>query len=150
MHSPRRTTTTLATSPLLPSPIMSPAGQLKTTRECDRWNPLSFASPDKVFRYYFSGPFSGVIAPAAHNLVVGLMSNHSAANPGGELPTNVMSSFFSVTGVPGNFVYTRGHERVPLASSAADCTLPQSALTRHPELVPPLNSRCVRSCKRRR
>jgi hypothetical protein len=147
MHSPRRTTTTLATFPRPPSPIMSPAGQLRTTRECHAEIP-PFVSPDKFSRYYFSAPFSGVIAPAAHNLVVGLMSNHSASNPGGELPTNVLSSFFSVTGEPGNFVHTRGNERVPFVCCCG-LYFAHSALTHCPELVPPPNGRCVRSSKRR-
>lgn len=33
--------------------------------------------------YYFSGPFSGMVAPAAHNFVIHFMSNHSAEQPGG-------------------------------------------------------------------
>ncbi|CZT15276.1 uncharacterized protein RCC_01140 [Ramularia collo-cygni] len=37
-----------------------------------------------------------------------------AENPGGELPTDILKSFFSVTGEPGSFVYTRGHERIPV------------------------------------
>jgi hypothetical protein len=42
------------------------------------------------------------------------MSNHSAENPGGFLSREVLKSFFSVTGdAPGNFVHTRGHERIP-------------------------------------
>ncbi|KXT14790.1 hypothetical protein AC579_9670 [Pseudocercospora musae] len=64
--------------------------------------------------YYFSGPFSGLVAPDAHNFVVHLMSNHSAANKGGDLKGDVLKSFFSVTGEPGSFVHTPGHEQIPL------------------------------------
>lgn len=41
------------------------------------------------------------------------MSNHSAAVPGGTLTRATLKSFFSVTGEPGSFVYTPGHERIP-------------------------------------
>lgn len=61
-----------------------------------------------------SAPFSGLVAPAAHDLVINLMSNHSADVPGGTLTRATLMSFFSVTGTPGNFVHTRGHERMPL------------------------------------
>ena len=64
--------------------------------------------------YYFSAPFSGLVAPAANNLVINLMSNHSAEVPGGTLTREVLMSFFSVTGTPGNFVQNRGQERIPL------------------------------------
>lgn len=41
------------------------------------------------------------------------MSNKSAEYPGGYLDGNVLKSFFSITGDPGSFVYTEGHERIP-------------------------------------
>ncbi|KAJ8114009.1 heme-thiolate peroxidase [Boeremia exigua] len=64
--------------------------------------------------YYFSGPFSGLVAPAAHNFVINFMSNHSAENPGGFLSRDVLKSFFAVTGdAPGSFVHNRGQERIP-------------------------------------
>lgn len=71
--------------------------------------------------YYFSGPFSGLVAPAAHNFVVNFMSNHSAEYPGGYLSREVLMSFFAVSGDatgaygtnPGNFVHNRGQERIP-------------------------------------
>ena len=64
--------------------------------------------------YYFSGPFSGLVAPAAHNFVVNFMSNHTAANPGGYLDDNILKSFFGVTGTSvGNFVYNKNQERIP-------------------------------------
>lgn len=58
-------------------------------------------------------PFSGLVAPAAHNFVINFMSNHSAANPGGQLTREVLKSFFSVSGNPGSFIHTPGHERIP-------------------------------------
>jgi hypothetical protein len=55
-----------------------------------------------------------MVAPAAHNLVIGFMSNHSAENPGGTLTRDVLKTFFSVTGdAPGQFVHNRGQERIP-------------------------------------
>lgn len=64
--------------------------------------------------YYFSGPFSGAVAPAAHNFVINFMSNHSAESTGGVLTRDVLKSFFAVTGdAPGNFVHNRGMERIP-------------------------------------
>jgi hypothetical protein len=64
--------------------------------------------------YYFSGAFSGLVAPAAHNFVVNFMSNHSAENPSGFLNREVLKSFFAVTGdAPGQFVHNPGQERIP-------------------------------------
>jgi hypothetical protein len=63
--------------------------------------------------YYFSGPFSGLVAPAAHNFVINFMSNHSAENPGGYLDRETLKSFFAVSGEPGSFTINRGHERIP-------------------------------------
>lgn len=63
--------------------------------------------------YYFSAPFSGLVAPAAHNFVINFMSNHSAAKPGGTLTRATLKSFFAVSGEPGNFVHNRGQERIP-------------------------------------
>ncbi|KAF2133888.1 Cloroperoxidase [Dothidotthia symphoricarpi CBS 119687] len=64
--------------------------------------------------YYFSGPFSGLVAPAAHDFVINFMSNHSAEKPGGTLTRETLKSFFAVTGdAPGSFVHNRGQERIP-------------------------------------
>ena len=63
--------------------------------------------------YYFSAPFSGLVAPAAYNFVVNFMSNHTAANPGGYLDADVLKSFFAVTGTPGKFVFHKYQERIP-------------------------------------
>jgi len=63
--------------------------------------------------YYFSAPFSGLVAPDAHNFVVHLMSNRSDTNRGGELNGEVLKSFFAVTGEPGSFVHHPGQERIP-------------------------------------
>jgi len=62
---------------------------------------------------YFSAPFSGLVAPAAHDFVIHFMSNHTAEQPGGVLTRDILKQFFSVTGEPGNFVHTRGQERIP-------------------------------------
>ncbi|EGP86845.1 unnamed protein product [Zymoseptoria tritici ST99CH_3D1] len=63
--------------------------------------------------YYFSAPFSGLVAPDAHNFVVNFMSNHSADNMGGQLSRETLKSFFAVTGETGSFVHNRGQERIP-------------------------------------
>lgn len=63
--------------------------------------------------YYFTGIFAGAVTPAAHNFIVELMSNRSAENPGGELPADILKSFFSVEGEPGNFKHTYGQNRIP-------------------------------------
>jgi hypothetical protein len=63
--------------------------------------------------YYFSNPFSGLVAPDAHNFVVNFMSNRSAENMGGILDGETLKSFFAVTGEPGNFVHNPGMERIP-------------------------------------
>ncbi|KAF7196971.1 Dothistromin biosynthesis peroxidase dotB [Pseudocercospora fuligena] len=71
--------------------------------------------------YYFSGPFSGLVAPAAHNFVANFMSNHSAEQPGGYLSKEVLQSFFAISGTgagasgdnPGDYVHNIGMERIP-------------------------------------
>lgn len=67
--------------------------------------------------YYFSAPFSGLVAPDAHNFVVHFMSNRSEENMGGVLDGETLKSFFSVTGEPGSFVHTPGQERIPDSES---------------------------------
>ncbi len=63
--------------------------------------------------YYFSAPFSGLVAPAAYNFVVNFMSNHSAEVPGGFLTPEVLKQFFAVTGDKGSYVHHPGQERIP-------------------------------------
>jgi len=63
--------------------------------------------------YYFSAPFAGLVAPAAHDFVINFMSNHTAEQPGGVLNRDVLKQFFAVTGEPGSFVHNRGQERIP-------------------------------------
>ncbi|USW57809.1 Putative chloroperoxidase [Septoria linicola] len=63
--------------------------------------------------YYFSAPFAGLVAPAAHDFVINFMSNRSEENPGGVLNRDVLKQFFGVTGEPGSFVHNRGQERIP-------------------------------------
>ena len=64
--------------------------------------------------YYFSGPFSGLVAPAAHSFVINFMSNHSVETPGGFLTPEVLKTFFAVTGDEGNYIHHPGQERIPL------------------------------------
>ena len=64
--------------------------------------------------YYFSAPFSGLVAPAAHDFVINFMSNHSAEAPGGVLTRDVLQQFFAVTGTPTSYTHNQGLERIPL------------------------------------
>ena len=41
------------------------------------------------------------------------MANHSAAYPEGRLDKEVLKSFFAMSGEPGSFTNTHGHERIP-------------------------------------
>ncbi|KAM3416821.1 hypothetical protein BST61_g8412 [Cercospora zeina] len=50
--------------------------------------------------YYFSAPFPGLVAPAAHNLVINLMSNHSAEVPGGTLTRETLIPTSNAHNIP--------------------------------------------------
>ncbi|PBP27410.1 Cloroperoxidase [Diplocarpon rosae] len=64
--------------------------------------------------YFFNGPFSGVaVQPAAYTFIYRFMGNKSAQYPDGYLNSDVMKSFFSITGNPGNFKWTEGYEKIP-------------------------------------
>lgn len=64
--------------------------------------------------YFFKGPFSGVaVQPAAYTFIYRFMSNKSAEYPEGYLNGDVLKAFFSITGDPGGFTWTEGHERIP-------------------------------------
>lgn len=64
--------------------------------------------------YYFNAPFSGVVVvPAAHNFIINLMSNHSAAEPNGYLDGEQLKTFFGISGQPGSFVWNKGQEQIP-------------------------------------
>lgn len=64
--------------------------------------------------YFFNGPFSGVaVQPAAYTFIYRFMANKSAEAPEGILSQSVLKSFFSITGVPGSFKWTEGHEKIP-------------------------------------
>lgn len=83
--------------------------------------------------YMYHGPVTGMIVCNSGFIFVGrLLANHSgnAFDPTPHLSTyitvpvkslntnmrparNVLKSFYSVEGEPGNFTYTRGHERIP-------------------------------------
>ncbi|KZF24852.1 Cloroperoxidase [Xylona heveae TC161] len=64
--------------------------------------------------YFFNAPFSGlIVAQAAYTFIYRFMGNKSAEYPEGVLNQEVLKSFFSITGEPGNFQYTPGNERIP-------------------------------------
>ncbi|KAF7904775.1 hypothetical protein EAF00_002109 [Botryotinia globosa] len=64
--------------------------------------------------YFFSGPFSGIaVQPAAYTFIYRYMANKSSEYPEGYLNGDVLKSFYSVTGEPGSFVWTEGHEKIP-------------------------------------
>lgn len=64
--------------------------------------------------YFFNGPFTGIaVQPAAHQFIYRFMSNKSAEYPEGYLNADVLKSFMSITGEPGSFVHTPGHEKIP-------------------------------------
>ncbi|KAB8300543.1 hypothetical protein EYC80_000703 [Monilinia laxa] len=64
--------------------------------------------------YFFNGPFSGIaVQPAAYTFIYRYMANKSEEYPDGYLDGKVLKSFFSITGEPGNFVWTEGHEKIP-------------------------------------
>lgn len=62
--------------------------------------------------YFFNGPLSGVLVqPAAYTFIYRFLENKSAEYPNGYLNSNVLKSF-SITGEPGSFVWTEGHEKI--------------------------------------
>lgn len=64
--------------------------------------------------YFFNGPFTGVaVQPAAYTFIYRFMANKSAEHPEGILNQDVLKSFFSITGKPGNFKWTEGWEKIP-------------------------------------
>ncbi|EUC35031.1 hypothetical protein COCCADRAFT_35376 [Bipolaris zeicola 26-R-13] len=64
--------------------------------------------------YYFSGPFAGVLVqPAAYTFIFRFMANHSAENPEGILPYDVLQSWFGIQGSSGKYTAVQGGERIP-------------------------------------
>ena len=64
--------------------------------------------------YYFSGPFAGVLVqPAAYTFIFRFMANHSAENPEGILPFDVLQSWFGIQGTSGKYTAVQGGERIP-------------------------------------
>lgn len=64
--------------------------------------------------YFFNGPFSGIaVQPAAYTFIYRYMANKSSEYPEGYLNGDVLKSFYSITGEPGSFVWTEGHEKIP-------------------------------------
>jgi hypothetical protein len=64
--------------------------------------------------HFFNGPFSGVLVqPAAYTFIYRFMSNKSAEYPEGYLDSDVLKSFFAITGEPGGFTWNEGQEKIP-------------------------------------
>lgn len=71
--------------------------------------------------YFWYGPVTGLaVNTAAYSFIYRFFANHTAAYPEGYLDGETLKSFYSVTGQPGSFKWTAGHERIP------DC------VSRHP------------------
>lgn len=68
-----------------------------------------------MLRYFFNGPFTGVLVqPAAYSFIYRFMGNKSAEHPDGELNTDVLSSFFGVhKQKDGSLKQIPGSERIP-------------------------------------
>jgi len=68
-------------------------------------------------KYFFNGPFTGVLVqPAAYTFIFRFMANHTADDPIGILPYDVLASWFAMTPTPANdgtYSYAEGHERIP-------------------------------------
>lgn len=63
---------------------------------------------------YFAPLFSTtLVAPAAYNFIVAMMSNHSAEYPAGRLDGYNFKTFFGIGGQYPNFRWLKGQERVP-------------------------------------
>lgn len=64
--------------------------------------------------YFFNEPFSGIgVQPAAYTFIYRYMANKSAEYPEGYLNGDVLKSLYGITGDPGSFVWTEGHEKIP-------------------------------------
>lgn len=64
--------------------------------------------------YFFNGPFSGVaVQPAAYTFIYRFMANHSAENPKGELPYDVLATWFGVSSESGSYTVKQGYEAIP-------------------------------------
>lgn len=64
--------------------------------------------------YYFSGPFSGILAaPAAHHFIINFMSNHSADQPSGYLDKANLKTFYGISGPDDALVWNAGQEQIP-------------------------------------
>jgi hypothetical protein len=64
--------------------------------------------------YFFNGPFSGVLVqPAAYTFIFRFMANHTAQDPTGILPYDVLKSWFGIEGNNGNYRAVQGGEKIP-------------------------------------
>ena len=64
--------------------------------------------------YYFTGLFSTtLVAPAAYNFVIAMMSNHTAEQPDGYLNEAMFTQFFGISGKYPNYSWKPGQESIP-------------------------------------
>jgi len=65
-------------------------------------------------KYFFNGPFSGVLVqPAAYTFIYRFMANHSAEHPEGLLSYETIQSWFGVEGTNGKYNAVQGTEQIP-------------------------------------
>lgn len=75
---------------------------------------IRFAESIEKNPYFYYGPFSGTtVSIAAYSFIYRFMANHTAEAPDGVLNGEVLKSFMAMSGNPGNFTWTQGHERIP-------------------------------------
>ncbi|KAF7190511.1 Dothistromin biosynthesis peroxidase dotB [Pseudocercospora fuligena] len=86
--------------------------------------------------YFFSAPFSGLVAPAAYNFVINFMSNHSETEKSGYLDGSQFKQFFSVTGDYPNFKWNPGQERIPENWYRRTSTNQYTAVSVFQDLIP--------------
>ncbi|KAG8705497.1 hypothetical protein FRC09_002921 [Ceratobasidium sp. 395] len=64
--------------------------------------------------HFFYPQFAGLlVSQAAHTFIPAFMSNHSAQALDGVLTSDVLKSFFAVSGTGSNLTYNKGYERIP-------------------------------------
>ncbi|XP_044724545.1 peroxidase, family 2 domain-containing protein [Hirsutella rhossiliensis] len=63
--------------------------------------------------YFLHSSGALIVSSATFSFIYRFMGNKSADYPQGYLNQDVLKSFFAITGEPGNFQYTQGHERIP-------------------------------------
>jgi hypothetical protein len=64
--------------------------------------------------YFWQGPYSKIaLEPAAYIFTYRFYGNWSEGSTDGYLSRESYATFMGVTGEPGNYKYTPGHERIP-------------------------------------